>query len=76
MPASHCRACSVEELACIGAGFLTEGQAAAAGGGMPGGVTVAMELGDVCYFDAGIVHRGWNPTGINRWTMHHVSWWA
>ena len=105
VPASHNRACTPEEQACIGAGFVTEEEAAGGGefSGMPGGVTVRMELGDVCYFvrphphlppartlrprtlttltltnawgqDAGIIHRGWNPSGINRWTMHHVSW--
>ena len=76
VPGSHCRACTEEELAHIGAGFVTEEEVANGGEftGMPGGVTVRMELGDVCYFDAGIIHRGWNPTGINRWTMHNVSW--
>ena len=52
VPASHNRACTPEEQSCIGAGFVTEEEAAGGGefSGMPGGVTVRMELGDVCYF--------------------------
>ena len=26
------------------------------------------------YFDAGILHRGWNPLGLKRWTLHNVTW--
>ena len=26
------------------------------------------------YFDAGILHRGWNPKGLHRWTLHNVTW--
>ena len=63
----------------MGGGFLSEEEQAEEAAGrrqMPGAVTVTMELGDAVFFDAGIIHRGWNPTGINRWTMHHVSWCA
>ena len=41
---------------------------------MPGATAVEMQPGDVCYFDAGLLHRGWNLQGNIRWTLHHVTW--
>ena len=30
--------------------------------------------GDAVYYNANLWHRGWNPAGINRWTMHAAFW--
>ena len=43
-------------------------------GDCPGSITVVMEPGDVCYFDAGLIHRGYNPLGVKRWTFVNVAW--
>lgn len=41
---------------------------------MPGGMVVEMEPGDIAYYNANLWHRGWNPAGEKRWTMHSAFW--
>eukprot|EP01051_Picozoa_sp_SAG22_P015701 SAG22_NODE_2091_length_3027_cov_1.473702_1_plen_738_part_00 len=69
VPGSHRRRSTPEERAVCVAG--TNGDVDRE---MPGGIAVRIEPGDVAYFDAGILHRGWNPMGETRWTLHNVSW--
>ena len=71
VPGSHCRPNSLAEVA-----VLHQDAAAVDSVPMPGMFTAEMQIGDVCYFDAGMLHRGWNPNGEQRWTMHHVTWGA
>ena len=40
----------------------------------PGAVALKLEAGDACYFDAGLIHRGYNPEGLQRWTFVNVAW--
>eukprot|EP01052_Picozoa_sp_SAG31_P011384 SAG31_NODE_642_length_13301_cov_14.143084_15_plen_256_part_00 len=66
VPGSHRRRSSADERAvCLSGDVDRE---------MPGAITVHVEPGDVVYFDAGILHRGWNPMGKTRWTLHNVTW--
>ena len=41
---------------------------------MPGQLTVELEPGDIVYYDANLWHRGLNPEGLLRWTMHTAFW--
>lgn len=41
---------------------------------MPGVLIVMLEPGDVVYYDPNLWHRGWNPDGQCRWTMHAAFW--
>jgi ectoine hydroxylase-related dioxygenase (phytanoyl-CoA dioxygenase family) len=41
-------------------------------GDMPGQMTVETEPGDVAFYYSNLLHRGYNPEGILRWTMHHA----
>src|SRR5262249_44847284 len=41
---------------------------------MPGAMVVEMEPGDIAYYNANLWHRGWNPAGKTRWTMHSAFW--
>eukprot|EP01051_Picozoa_sp_SAG22_P020030 SAG22_NODE_3894_length_1480_cov_1.296886_1_plen_348_part_00 len=69
VPASHLRPSTTDELA---AGLYTE-QLGLTPGPMPGGVTVELEPGDIVYYNSQFWHRGWNPEGLDRWTLH-CSW--
>ena len=40
------------------------------GGDMPEALVVELEPGDIVYYNANLWHRGWNPEGAKRWTMH------
>ena len=33
-----------------------------------------LEPGDIAYYNANLWHRGWNPEGRKRWTMHCAFW--
>jgi hypothetical protein len=35
-------------------------------------MTVEMEPGDVAFYYSNLWHRGYNPEGKLRWTMHHA----
>jgi hypothetical protein len=67
VPGSHCRASTPEE---IGVAAKQQGE------GMPGAMQVELEPGDIVYYNANLWHRGWNPQGIMRWTMHCAFWGA
>ncbi len=41
---------------------------------MPGGLEVEVEPGDIVYYNANLWHRGWNPAGELRWTLHCAFW--
>ena len=41
---------------------------------MPNAMVVELEPGDIVYYNANLWHRGWNPEGINRWSMHCAFW--
>ena len=41
-------------------------------GDMPGQMTVETEPGDIVFYYPNLLHRGFNPTGALRWTMHHA----
>jgi ectoine hydroxylase-related dioxygenase (phytanoyl-CoA dioxygenase family) len=64
VPGSHRRPNTDEETAA-----LLQDRDAVDSAPMPGATVVRMEPGDVCYFDAGMLHRGWNPEGRTRWTL-------
>jgi proline iminopeptidase len=65
VPGSHCRASTPAELA-----VLRAERAGVLAAVMPGAVAVELEPGDVCFYDPNIYHRGYNPGGEPRWTMH------
>jgi ectoine hydroxylase-related dioxygenase (phytanoyl-CoA dioxygenase family) len=46
--------------------------ATAPGGDMPGQITVDMEPGDIAFYYPNLLHRGYNPVGAMRWTLHHA----
>jgi hypothetical protein len=41
-------------------------------GQMPGQLMVETKPGDVAFYYSNLLHRGFNPTGAMRWTMHHA----
>jgi hypothetical protein len=41
-------------------------------GEMPGQLTVETEPGDAAFYYSNLLHRGYNPGGALRWTMHHA----
>ena len=43
-------------------------------GEMPNALVVELEPGDIAYYNANLWHRGWNPEGHKRWTMHCAFW--
>jgi ectoine hydroxylase-related dioxygenase (phytanoyl-CoA dioxygenase family) len=63
VPGSHLRPTTVEEIAVIRNDPAGE---------MPGQIEVEMEPGDVMFYQPNLWHRGFNPTGELRWTMHHA----
>lgn len=64
VPASHRRASTAAEIA------ASRSQA----GEMPNAHVVELEPGDIAYYNANLWHRGWNPEGRPRWTMHCAFW--
>lgn len=43
-------------------------------GDIPGGMTVEMEPGDAAFYFPQMIHRGFNPDGHRRFSMHHAFW--
>ena len=41
-------------------------------GDMPGQMRVKTEPGEVVFYYPNLLHRGYNPDGVVRWTMHHA----
>ncbi|MCZ6635194.1 MAG: phytanoyl-CoA dioxygenase family protein [bacterium] len=65
VPASHLRDSTPEEIRASADGDQAD---------MPGALIVELEPGDIVYYNANLWHRGWNPEGINRWTLHCAFW--
>lgn len=65
VPASHLRASTKDELAAAAAGDEAN---------MPDALVVELEPGDIAYYNANLWHRGWNPEGEKRWTLHCAFW--
>jgi nicotinamide N-methyltransferase len=81
VPASHRRASTPAEIAASSAGNgLSDDQKitqlATDRGVMPGAMEVVLEPGDITYYDANLWHRGWNPAGEPRLTLHAAFWQA
>jgi hypothetical protein len=68
VPASHLRASTDEELWTAKEGAKAETE------DMPGAMVVEMEPGDIVFYNANLWHRGWNPAGKKRWTLHAAFW--
>ena len=64
VPGSHLRASTAAE---IEASRSESGE-------MPNAHVVELEPGDIAYYNANLWHRGWNPEGHKRWTMHCAFW--
>ncbi|NKB66750.1 MAG: hypothetical protein GKR89_06805 [Candidatus Latescibacteria bacterium] len=69
VPGSHTRASTTAELAAA----QTDPPGSV---DMPGALVVEMEPGDIAVYNANLWHRGWNPEGCLRWTMHSAFWQA
>ncbi|UVI31431.1 phytanoyl-CoA dioxygenase family protein [Paenibacillus spongiae] len=41
-------------------------------GSVPGELVVELEAGDAVFYYPNILHRGYNPEGHFRWTLHHA----
>ncbi len=67
VPASHLRASTQAEIEASHAGEEAV---------MPSALIVELEPGDIVYYNANLWHRGWNPGGDKRWTMHCAFWQA
>ncbi|MFT5085803.1 MAG: hypothetical protein ACI8PG_000150 [Planctomycetota bacterium] len=65
VPASHLRASTQDELTAETAGDDAD---------MPDALVVELEPGDIAYYNANLWHRGWNPEGAKRWTLHCAFW--
>jgi len=63
VPGSHLRVTTPEELAAY---------RHAPAGDLPGQITVETQPGDVAFYYSNLWHRGYNPGGELRWTMHHA----
>ena len=64
VPGSHRRASTAAEI---------EASRSEAGE-MPDALVVGLEPGDIAYYNANLWHRGWNPEGRKRWTLHCAFW--
>ncbi|MDA0839768.1 MAG: phytanoyl-CoA dioxygenase family protein [Planctomycetota bacterium] len=62
VPGSHLRKSSEEELDVLHNNPT---------GDLPGQITVELDPGDVVFYYNNLFHRGYNPEGELRWTMHH-----
>jgi ectoine hydroxylase-related dioxygenase (phytanoyl-CoA dioxygenase family) len=67
VPFSHLRASTQEEMDASAAGEKAN---------MPEAMVVELSAGDIVYYNANLWHRGWNPEGNLRWTMHCAFWLA
>ena len=68
VPGSHLRASTEAELR------VAQNGGSAAADGMPGTLTVELEPGDIAFYNPNLWHRGFNPEGRKRWTMHCAFW--
>ncbi len=65
VPASHLRASTPAEIEAAKAGDQAQ---------MPEALVVEVEPGDIVYYNANLWHRGWNPEGGMRWSLHCAFW--
>ena len=65
VPASHRRASTAAEIEAAKAGDQAQ---------MPEALVVEVEPGDIVYYNANLWHRGWNPEGQMRWSLHCAFW--
>jgi len=65
VPASHLRASTTAEIEASKAGERAQ---------MPEALVVEVEPGDIVYYNANLWHRGWNPEGALRWSLHCAFW--
>ena len=65
VPRSHLRRSTEDEIEAGAAGEDAE---------MPDAMVVELHAGDIVYYNANLWHRGWNPAGDRRWTMHSAFW--
>lgn len=42
---------------------------------IPGLKTIELQPGDVVYRQTNLIHQGWNPGGLRRWTLVSGFWW-
>jgi hypothetical protein len=63
VPGSHLRRTTADE---------REVLATSRAGDMPGQMAVETVPGDVVFYYPNLLHRGYNPEGALRWTMHHA----
>jgi len=68
VPSSHLRFSTDSELRTAQAG------AAAQTEDMPDAMVVELEPGDIVFYNANLWHRGYNPEGKKRWTLHCAFW--
>ena len=68
VPASHLRASTDSEL------WTAQDGAAAEIEDMPDAIVVELEPGDIVFYNANLWHRGFNPEGKKRWTLHAAFW--
>ena len=66
VPCSHQRAATEAEIAASACGWDGEQ--------LPGLITVELSPGDVVYRHTNMLHRGWNPKGLPRWTLISSLW--
>jgi hypothetical protein len=41
---------------------------------MPGELIVELEPGDIVFYYPNLLHTGFNPQGVFRWTLHYAFW--
>jgi len=76
VPAAHLRDSTIQELAAgryvdeLGLEGVAQDMGPDVGPHMPGAITVELEPGDIVYYFSQFWHRGWNPHGADRWTLH------
>jgi stress-induced morphogen/ectoine hydroxylase-related dioxygenase (phytanoyl-CoA dioxygenase family) len=73
VPGSHCRLETVAELAAARRAPDNPRAAGELVPAMSGWVTLELEPGDLAMYNPNLWHRGYNPSGEARWTMH-CSW--
>ena len=68
VPASHLRVSTDSELR------TAQDGATAGTEDMPDAMVVELEPGDIVFYNANLWHRGFNPEGKKRWTLHCAFW--
>ena len=74
VPASHRRGTTPLEREAAAATQMGDHSVAMRHADAIGGVTITLEPGDIVFWDMLLVHRGWNPEGNPRMTLHGALW--